>query len=136
MLKEALFSSVTDRLLGKMLDKAALAQRVIASNVTNVSTPGYKRLAVSFDEVLKKAVRPGKMQLAVTNERHMPSPDWLKHIEPKVAAVDDPYDNGINNVNMDTEMVDLAKNQLDFDIASRLLGSRFNNLRMAIRGRR
>ena len=136
MLKEILFGYNADRLLGKMLDKASLAQRVIASNITNVSTPGYKRLGVSFEQELQKAIQPGKMKLAVTDSRHIPSPDWISHLEPKVELVDDSHFNGINNVNIDTEMVDLAKNQLDFDMASRFLGYRFNGLRMAIRGRR
>ena len=136
MLKEILFGYNPNRLLGKMLDKAALTQRVISSNITNVVTPGYKRLGVSFEQELQKAVRPGKMKLAITDSRHIPSPDWIQKLEPEVVQVDDPHFNGINNVNIDTEMVDLAKNQLDFDMAARLLGDRFSGLRTAIRGRR
>jgi flagellar basal-body rod protein FlgB len=136
MLKEMLFDYNPDRLLGKMLDKAALAQRVISSNITNVVTPGYQRLGVSFEQELQKAVRTGKMKLAVTDNRHMPSTDRIQKLQPEVVQVDDPHFNGINNVNIDTEMVDLAKNQLDFDMATRLLSDRFNVLRMAIRGRR
>ena len=48
MLKEMLFGRKPDIMLGKMLDKAALNQRVIASNIANVGTPGYERLGVSF----------------------------------------------------------------------------------------
>jgi flagellar basal-body rod protein FlgB len=136
MLKEMLFGYNPDRLLGKMLDKAALAQRVISSNITNVVTPGYQRLGVSFEQELQKAVRTGKMKLAVTDSRHLPSTDRIQKLQPEVVQVDDPHFNGINNVNIDTEMVDLAKNQLDFDMATRLLSDRFNVLRMAIRGRR
>ncbi|GAH57061.1 unnamed protein product, partial [marine sediment metagenome] len=34
------------------------------------------------------------------------------------------------------EMVELAKNQLDFNIAARLLNQKFTQFRTAIRGRR
>ena len=136
MLKEILFNQRPDILLGKVLDKAALTQRVIASNVANVSTPGYERMGVSFDEVLQRAVRADRMNVKRTDPRHQPSPNWMEEIKPEVAKIDDGYWNGINNVNIDREMVDLAKNQLDFNIASRLMNLRFSQLRTAIRGRR
>ena len=135
MIKEMLFNRKPDILLGKMLDKAAVTQRVIASNVANVGTPGYERLGVSFEKELIKAVKTiGKLR--TTNERHLPDPQWHRKIEPEVVKIENGYWNGINNVNIDEEMVELGKNQLDFNIASKILGMRFNQLRTAIRGRR
>ena len=136
MLKEMLYGYAPDKLLGKMLDKSALTQRVISSNVANVGTPGYQRLGVEFDKALKKAVAAAKSKLVRTDERHLPAPDPIEKIQPEIVKVADGYWNGINNVNIDTEMTELAKNQLDFDMASRLLAGRFNGLRTAIRGRR
>ena len=136
MLKEILFNHKPNILLGKMLDKAALSQRVISSNVANVNTPGYERLGVSFDEVLKRAVRADMTNFKRTKPKHLPDPNWVKNIKPEVVKVDDGYWNGINNVNIDREMVELAKNQLDFNIAARLLNQKFTQFRTAIRGRR
>ena len=136
MFKEILFNRKPDILLAKMLDKASLNQRVIASNVANVTTPGYERLGVSFDEVMKKAMRTETKDLKRTDPRHMPYSDSIQRIKPKVAKVENGYWNGINNVNIDQEMVDLATNQLDFNIATKLLSDRFTGLRTAIRGRR
>ena len=135
MIKEMMFNRKPDIMLRMMLDKSALHQRVIASNVANVGTPGYERLGVSFEEELMKASRLGD-KLKTTNPRHIPHPEWHKEIKPEVVAIENGYWNGINNVNIDEEMVDLAKNQLDFNIGSRLLNLRFNALRTAIRGRR
>jgi flagellar basal-body rod protein FlgB len=136
MLKEMMFNKRPYVLLEKMLDKSALSQRVISSNVANVSTPGYERLGVSFDEVLKQAVKMDRMNLKRTDPRHMPDPNWVRNIKPNVEKVENGYWNGINNVNIDQEMVDLAKVQLDFNMGSKLLNNRFNQLRMCIRGRR
>jgi flagellar basal-body rod protein FlgB len=136
MVKEMLFGYAPDRLLGKMLDKAALTQRVISSNIANVGTPGYERLGVSFDESLRKAMRAVKTKLVRTDPRHLPASDLAAKVKPEVVKVSDGYFNGINNVNIDQEMTDLAKNQLDFDMAARLLNNRFTGLRTAIRGRR
>ena len=135
MIKELLFNQKPDILLTKMLDKSALNQRVIASNVANIGTPGYERLGVSFDEKLARAMRLSK-KIKISDPRHIPSPDWVKEIKPEVVKIEDGYWNGINNVNIDEEMVDLAKNQLDFNIGVRLMSSKFNALRTAIRGRR
>lgn len=136
MLKEILFNSTAKILLGKMLDKAALNQRVISSNVANVNTPNYQKRGVSFDEKLRNAMRPGLNKMLTTNPRHFPDPDLLRNIKPEVVLIDNGYWNGINNVNIDEEMVELGKNQLDFDIAVKLLNNFFTNLRTAIRGRR
>lgn len=135
MVQDLLFNRKSDILLSLMLDKAALHQRVIASNVANVGTPGYERLGVSFEEKLAEAVRLGE-KMKTSHPRHIPSPTWHRDLKPEVAKVEDGYWNGINNVNIDEEMVDLAKNQLDFNIGVRLMSSKFNALRTAIRGRR
>ncbi len=136
MLREILFNNNSNILLGKMLDKSALSQRVIAANIANVGTPGYKSLGVSFDEKLKEVLRPGLQKMIKNNPRHLPDENMLMRIEPEVAMVENDYWNGINNVNIEDEMVELAKNQLDFNIASKLLSDRFTGLRTAIRGRR
>ena len=136
MLDKILFDNKPNILLEKMLDKAALSQRVIAANVANIGTPGYRRRAVSFEEKLRDAMRSGLQKLKTTNPKHLPGSDIIRKIKPEVVYVEDGYWNGINNVNIDEEMVELAKNQLDFDIAATLLNRRFTALRTAIRGRR
>ena len=134
MLKGMLFNRKPDIMLGKMLDKAALNQRVIGSNIANIGTPGYERLGVSFEKELIRAVKTGG-KLRTTSDRHLPEPSWRNKIKPKVVKIENGYWNGINNVNIDEEMVELAKNQLDFNTAARILGMRFSQLRAAIRGR-
>ena len=136
MLREIFFERKPDILLRKMLDKAALSQRIISANIANVSTPGYQRLGVSFDEKLTNAMRTGLNKMAQTHPAHFPESGNLNNIKPDVVQIENGYWNGINNVNIDEEMVELAKNQLDFTTAARLLNMKFTQLRTAIRGRR
>ena len=136
MLKEILFNQPSMMALGKMLDKAAVNQRVIAANVSNVSTPGYRKRGVSFEEQLRNAMKSPSQNMLRSDPRHLPQPDSLDKVMPEVAYVENGYWNGINNVNIDEEMADLAKNQLDFNIAAKLLNEKFTGLRTAIRGRR
>ena len=136
MLKEILFDNNSNILLGKMLDSAALKQRVISANVANISTPGYRKLGVSFDEKLEKAMRPELKNMIKTRPGHLPDTNFLKEIEPEVVMIENGYWNGINNVNIDEEMVELAENQLAFNTAAKLLSENFTRLRTAIRGKR
>jgi flagellar basal-body rod protein FlgB len=123
-----------------MLDHAALSQRVISSNIANVGTPGYEVRAVSFNERIKDVLDRGE-KMTRTSDRHMPNPNWWKTLKPEIKKVatwegDSPDGSGINDVNIDQEMVELAKAQLDFNMGSRLLQQRFDQLQTAIRGRR
>lgn len=135
MLKEILFDQTSDVLLKKMLDRAAVAQRVISSNIANIGTPGYQRLGVFFDERLRDALRNDVVKMKTTDPRHMPEMDALKTVKPKVTTSDSGYWNGINNVNIDQEMVDIAKNQLDYNAAVKIKSIRSSELRMAIKGK-
>ncbi|MFH0880983.1 MAG: flagellar basal body rod protein FlgB, partial [Lentisphaerota bacterium] len=47
----------TTQVLNKMLDVSALRQRVLANNLANINTPGYKRLDVKFRDELTDAIR-------------------------------------------------------------------------------
>ena len=47
-------------LLGRLLSASTLRQRVIADNVANQNTPGYRRQEVAFEELLREAFERGK----------------------------------------------------------------------------
>ncbi len=136
MLKEMLFNETSMVVLGKMLDNAAVNQRVIAANVANVSTPGYRKRGVSFDEQLKNAVSSLSSNILRSEPGHFPQSGSLEDISPEVVYVENGYWNGVNNVNIDEEMTDLARNQLNFNMAAKLLNGKFNGLRTAIKGSR
>jgi flagellar basal-body rod protein FlgB len=135
MLRELLFDNTTQILLRKTLDKATVAQRVISTNIANVATPGYQRRGVSFDDELRRAMRPSLNKMLRTHPDHLPNLDRFDKLEANVVLVEDGYWNGINNVDIDQENVDLARNQLDFDTASKFIHEEFTSLQTAIRGR-
>ena len=103
------------------MDAAALRQRVIAQNVANVNTPGYRRLAVEFeDEMAKSLGTPGGSPGAVS---------------PTVVVADGPERADGNTVDLDREMGDLTKNGLLFQAAAQIAASRMASLRAAVSGR-
>ena len=46
--------------LDKAADAAAMRNELIANNIANQDTPGYKRQDVDFEDQLKKAMRNSK----------------------------------------------------------------------------
>lgn len=137
-----LFDSTNIPLLSKALDAYALRQKVTAANIANITTPGYKSQHVSFEEQLATASGQA-IRGATTDERHMPvgQAQDMQTVRPEVReTAQDRTDgetelaSGFNDVNIDVEMTELAKNQIRFKFGSRLLGNTFKGIQQAIRG--
>ena len=108
-------------LLGQVLDAAALRHRVIAQNVANVNTPGYKRREVVFEGELSKALGHAGASTG--------------HVKPKVVETDAPDRVDGNTVDIDREMNDVVKNGLLYQAVTAVLASRVSSLKAAIAGR-
>lgn len=126
-------------LLNKALDAYALRQKVIAKNIANATSIGYKPQEVKFEELLNAPdiVAKGK----ITNELHIPiGKKEVNEIELKAeeANVPEPevYFSGESSVNIDKEMANLAKNQIRFRFASQIVKSYFQGLQSAITGQK
>lgn len=108
-------------LLARVLDASATRHRVIAHNVANVNVPGFKRLDVSFEAELSKALESGA---DVAKVEPVVSEDTAA-----IARADG------NTVDIDKEMGTLTKNALLYQAASSIIASRLSMLRSAITGR-
>jgi len=123
--------------LNKGLDAAALRQQVIANNIANVNTPGYKKQDVVFEDEFKAAIDNKYIgRLRQTHPRHLPGAKSSASVDIKVNTLNSTsmrYDG--NNVDVDEEMSKLAENNIRFNAMAQLMGGRFNTLRMVIEGR-
>jgi len=119
-----------------------MRHKAIASNLANITTPGYRTQTVRFEEELAGALHSSGLAGTATNVRHMPiggSP--IEQMAPvsEQRALDgsvqgDPTASGVNNVELDGEMAELAKNQIRFKFSARLLGDTFREIQKSIRG--
>jgi flagellar basal-body rod protein FlgB len=122
---EPIFQADTYQLARKLLDVSALRQEAIASNVANSETPGYHRLDVapSFEQQLKSQMANGtlssadpiKPQLAEDPTAHSTRPDG-------------------NNVEIESELLAMNKNSVDYDYLTQVVSSNLKQLKMAISG--
>lgn len=135
-----LFDGTKIPVLNRALDAYALRQRVIAGNLANIATPGYKAQSVKFEEELSGALQTGVIPGMTTDPRHMPiGAPGAGAATPTVQPVSageqaDALASGVNNVDLDQEMAELAKTQLRFRFAARLIGDTFRGIQKSIRG--
>ena len=88
--------------LEKGLDASSLRQKVIANNLANLDTPGFKRSEVDFQAVLGTVLgqKVGTLPLKLTSTNHIPS---VNKGEGKTVVTDDTtiVRNDGNNVDID-----------------------------------
>ena len=126
----------TMQLLHRTLDLRQARQRVIASNIANEETPGYRATELNFQDSLQAAQRGrGLVTLAVTQGRHIgPRGDSFQQVTGKLGAVpggDLPLD--ANSVNIELEMAKMSDNAMQYNSAASIMAIRFRHLMGAIR---
>jgi len=111
----------------------ARRHRVIADNIANVETSGYRSQEYRFEEYLAGAKK--QLQGLRTHAQHLPIGRFdIEDTEGHISETNNDYDNGINNVDIDQEMSGLATNDLAYRLATRLLSMKYDLLRGAING--
>lgn len=132
-----LFSSPTIQGMERALDGSALRQKLIANNIANVDTPGYKSASISFEDQLKTALKtstPGtSVKLKTSSPRHIQIGGSGYDLNNQVSALENyniRYDK--NNVDIDTEMAAQAKNEIYYSAVSRSISDEFKLLRTVI----
>lgn len=133
-----LFGSSTIRSLEIGLNGAQIRQNAISQNVANVDTPNYKAKQVQFKHVLDGEKNKQAMKANRTHENHFEFKyASTSYLEPIVTENrNTQYNHNGNNVDIDHEMSELAKNQIYYNaLVDRLNGS-FQSLETVIRGGR
>jgi flagellar basal-body rod protein FlgB len=114
-----------------------LGSRVIANNIANVNTPGYRRVEVSFEKELRDALDKTKLQGSRTDEKHLRlGRGDMDDIKPAAyKPVDPTLPSGVNNVDIDSEMAKLAETQIMYNYGIKFGQNVFRKLNSAIQGR-
>lgn len=127
----------TIRLLERTLDLRSGRQRVIASNLANEETPGYRASELTFMDQLQSAHRGRPpIVLTATQPRHfgLQGAQGVQAVTGRlneVPAGDIPLD--ANSVNLELEMAKLSENVMQYNAAATILAKKFNGLLNAIR---
>jgi flagellar basal-body rod protein FlgB len=101
----------TGSALEKYMDLLATRQKLIASNIANADTPGYKTQDIDFKSEFQSAMNGPASAINV----------------PGLKATNDG-----NNVSLDREARLLSENAMRFNIASQLMKGQISQMKMAI----
>ena len=118
--------------LDKALDASNLRETVITNNLANVNTPGYKRREVDFESLLRQELDKIKWnsldeKIQDVNLGHL---DAGVHFDMQTYGYNYRLDG--NNVDVDVENVELASEQLRYQLLSDSVTQEFSRLQMAI----
>lgn len=124
-----IFSSQSFRKLENSLDYSALKQKVTADNIANVDTPNYKAKSVSF----KSALNEAKLHASQTNSKHISFKGSNSEFS-IVTNKNNAYNHNGNSVDMDTEMANMAKNQIYYNVLVERMNGKFNSIKDVLKG--
>lgn len=111
-------------LLSGMLGYRSKRHQIIASNISNIDTPGFKPSDITFEK-----------QLLKKNPVHLTTTDPA-HIAPKASLPDDvPFEmtTSSEKVKIDTEMANLAENNLMYNMTVEMLARKFRGLNTVLK---
>lgn len=115
--------------LDKALDASWLRNSVISNNMANVDTPGFKRQDVHFEEYLMNEV--GYTDSLDDEVANADLDGLTASTYTEYATVDYRLDG--NNVDIDTESAELAKNQIKYYTMLDSVNQEFNRLKSVMR---
>lgn len=118
-------------LMDKAADASWIREQVISNNISNVDTPGYKRQDVSFEAELERALS-GTRYMTMDDKVAGLSMDRLNP-RPYTDYASFSYRLDGNNVDIETENVVLAKNQVKYEGLIRSINQEFMNLKMVMK---
>lgn len=116
--------------LARGLAFASRRHEILAQNIANVETPGYKARDLVFDDqLMASADGPADASTAML-------PVGPARRQPKVVySRDSAPSPGGNDVNLDRQMARLAENNLFHNALVQMLAGQFNAIKQAVSGR-
>ena len=129
-----LFGNPTMGLLKRSLDVHSHRVDVVASNLANVDTPGYKARDVDFKAALQSAMEDvqGPSHLSRTHPQHLERSDLTMEFD-----MEDDVDKGSirvdgNTVNQDKELQKLAESQLMYQASIIAMAKKLKMINQAL----
>ena len=132
---EQLVNTPTIDIGSRAMAAASLRHEVLSNNIANVNTPYFRRSHVRFEDLLKQELGLDDnplMKVVRTHDRHMPIAfrGKARPVIEQDATTDMRLDG--NNVDIDIEMAEVAKNQLYYSALATALGGHISKLKSVI----
>jgi flagellar basal-body rod protein FlgB len=117
--------------MGAYMSRLTQRQQIVASNLANIDTPGFKTKDVSFYATMQELLSDS-IGIQTTRPEHTNS--WIP-LSPQAQAFDVeglPSRADQNNVDLDREMLKLSETSFAYSLISQLVRSKFRTLSISI----
>jgi len=118
-------------MLSSKLDVKTFRNELIASNIANIDTPGYKGKDIDFKKVLSESF--SDIEMKRTDPRHILANNEFSQGSIKIVEDTNPGRADGNNVNIESEMLKLTENNIQYNIAVHLVSKKLNEIKDAIK---
>lgn len=119
----------------KALNASWKRNEIIANNIANANTPNFKRSDVVFNEILKDYLKKDNIKLKTTHEKHIqPGIDKIEDLNYRIVNSGNYQTRRDgNNVDIDVEMAELAKNHIVYNTLANQVNNNIQKIKMVLR---
>lgn len=117
--------------LGKTADASWQRNEIIANNIANADTPGYKRQDIDFESQLSRALGKSRYESVDAKVAHVTSTELTPRVFTDAANFSYRLDG--NNVDIETENIELASNQIKYNGLVQSINHEFSNLQLVMK---
>ena len=123
----------TVKMIAKSLDISARRHNLIAGNIANMDTIGYKPSDLDFNQTLKRALDEGEPDyLDKTHSNHLTGTGEKEPLNMNGENSEDVDIYHLDSVNIDREMMNLTENNIQYRATTELLLRKMKILEYAI----
>ncbi|GFI68399.1 flagellar basal body rod protein FlgB [Lachnospiraceae bacterium] len=117
--------------LNKAADAAWQRNDILANNIANVDTPGYKRQDVDFQSQFRRALGNSRYETVDAKVAHVSGTELQARVYTDAANFSYRLDG--NNVDVDSEGTELASNQIWYNGLKDSISQEFANLMLVMK---
>lgn len=120
-------------IMDKAADASWLRENVITNNIANADTPGYKRADVDFESALKRELGSSKYVSLDKKVRGLNTDLSGLSVSSYTDSANYSYRLDKNNVDVDTEQVELASEELRYELLTTAINEEFSRMKIVLK---
>lgn len=120
-------------IMDKAADASWMRENAITNNIANVDTPGYKRQDVDFESALKRELGSSKYISLDKKVRGLNTDLSGLDVSSYTDAANYSYRLDRNNVDVDTEQMELASEQLRYELLTTAINEEFTRMKIVLK---
>lgn len=127
------FQNQTIDAMGAYMTRLSQRQQIVASNLSNIDTPGYTTKDVSFHATMEELLSEKSIGLRTERPEHHPGKILIYPNSQAFEVQGLPSRPDQNNVDLDREMLKLSETSFTYSLITELLRGKFRTIASSIK---